>query len=64
MYQSETAGIANSAGKLCVANPLHATLNDGHCSWSVQRRKSLQPGSSTSYAEGTGELCVERHVVM
>jgi hypothetical protein len=35
VYQSETAGIANGAGKLCVAYPLHAPLNDGHCSLSV-----------------------------
>jgi hypothetical protein len=32
MYQSETTGIANGAGELSVADPLHTTLNDRHCS--------------------------------
>lgn len=34
-HYTKTSCVANSAGKLCVADPLHTALNDGHYQLSV-----------------------------
>jgi hypothetical protein len=59
-YYTETTCIANSAGKLCIADPLHSSLHDRHCSSLVSSSQMIVL-KLTSDAERSGKLSVERH---
>jgi hypothetical protein len=59
-YYTEATRIANSACKLCIADPLHSSLDNGHCLLLV-RRGQMFVLELTSDAECPGKLRVERH---
>src|SRR5690242_6788991 len=63
-YYSQTAGVGHSGSQLGVAHPLHATLDNGYWRLSVYTKLRRPRWKLTSNAEGTRELCIERHDVL
>lgn len=60
-YYTQATSIADSAGKLRVAYPLHSSLYNRHLVLSVLSSTVMTVPKLTSDAECPGKFCVERH---
>lgn len=61
-YYSQASGVGDGTGKLSVAYPLHATLDNGHYVVQSIAKYVEVVVDPTSDAQGSCEFSVERHV--